>query len=139
MTDQDKGSSPPSHYNWTGVKTPTNGTTFIKSNLFVFLLGQLSLGLIGIAGFAVTYGQNTQKFIDLNNRVTAAETLAKRMDDSGTNFSHYNIQSADKRLTSLEIRISANEEQTKRIAVMDEKITRIDKTVDEIRMNVTHK
>ena len=40
-----------------------------------------------------------------------------------------------RRVDVFEARLGANEEAVKRIAVMDEKLTRIDKTVDEIRNN----
>ncbi|SRR6266446_7204983 len=137
MDEHPKQHAPPQ---WTGVKAQHgNGTIFVRSNLFVFLLGQISLALIGLAGFAVTYGQNTQKFIELSNRVGGTEAVAKRMDENGTNFSHYNIISEGQRLASLEARANANEEQVKRIAVIDEKVSRIDKTVDEIRLTLTRK
>lgn len=119
---------------WSGPKHSTNGgTSFVKSNLFIFILGQALTCLVGLAIFLTTYGAQQERNVQLASRLTLQEALTARMDERGTNFSHYNIASDGTRLDKLELRITASEEQIKRIAVMDEKLTRIDKSVDEIK------
>lgn len=119
---------------WSGPKHSTNGgTTFAKSNLFIFILGQALTCIVGLAMFLTTYGAQQERNAQLANRISAQEAMTSRMDERGTNFSHYGIIMDGSRLDKMELRATASEEQIKRIAVMDEKLTRIDKAVDEIK------
>jgi hypothetical protein len=119
---------------WSGPKHSTNGgTSFVKSNLFIFALGQALTCGIGLAVFLITYGAEQERDVSLAKRITAQEALTARMDEKGTNFSHYGILMDQARLDKVESQESASGEQIKRIAVMDEKLTRIDKSVDEIK------
>lgn len=119
---------------WSGPKHSTNGgTTFVKSNLFIFMLGQTLTCIVGLAMFLTAYGAQQERNVQLANRIAAQEAVTARMDERGTNFSHYGIITDGNRLDKMEARESASEEQIKRIAVMDEKLTRIDKSVDEIK------
>lgn len=126
-------------HGWSGLRSSTNGTSFLRSNLFIFLLGQIATAIVGIAILLTTYGAQQERNSQIANRIGGLEATTNRMDEKGTNFSHYGIASDVQRMDRLELRIAANEEQTKRIAVMDEKLTRIDKTVDEIRNNTNRK
>src|SRR5213075_163329 len=77
---------------WTGFKSSVNGTTFLRSGLFVFLMGQCSLAAVGLAVFFITIGGLSERFLQLTNRTSAIEAIQSRMDEKGTNFSHYGIQ-----------------------------------------------
>jgi hypothetical protein len=117
---------------WSGIRHP-NGTSFLKSNLFIFLLGQGVMFAFWVTGFAVTYGQNTQKFLELTDKVSVLQATTKRMDESGTNFSHYGIESERAQAIKMEARLHEVEDQTRQIAVMSEKINRIDENLKELR------
>jgi hypothetical protein len=114
------------HHQWTGMRSPSNGTNFLRSNLFIFLLGQIATATIGLAVFLIAYGTQQEQSRQMAKEIGELKGITSRMDDKGTNFSHYGI---------MEARLSINEEQVKKIDVMNEKITRIDKTVEEIRNN----
>jgi hypothetical protein len=124
---------PPVVHGWSPYRTQINGTSFFRSNMFVFLTGQLILLCLFVASQLITKGQNDQKFTDLSLRVGAVEAVQHRMDENGTNFSHYNLAGEDKRLQSIEARMLDLENRTAKIDVMAEKISRIDDTLKEMR------
>src|SRR6266404_810083 len=120
------------HGQWSGVRSSVNGSGFLKSNLFVFLLGQFFMFAFWIITFAVTYGQNTEKNLQMSAWVGRLDSTVKRMDDSGTNFSHYGLAADQTRLTADEIRIHETEEQVKQIPVLIEKVSRVDENVKQL-------
>jgi hypothetical protein len=122
-------------HQWTGMRSPTNGTNFLRSNFFIFLLGQIVTAAIGLGIFLIAYGGQQEQFRQMIRSIGALEATTLRMDEKGTNFSHYGIAADVSRMDRLEQRLGINEEQVKKIDVMNEKLTRIDKTVDEIRNN----
>jgi hypothetical protein len=123
------------HHQWTGMRSPSNGTNFLRSNLFIFLLGQIATATIGLAVFLIAYGTQQEQSRQMAKEIGELKGITSRMDDKGTNFSHYGITAEMSRMDRIEARLSINEEQVKKIDVMNEKITRIDKTVEEIRNN----
>src|SRR5205823_5503040 len=117
---------------WSGLRSSVNGTTFVRSGFFIFLLGQVSLAAVGLATFLITVGGLSERFLQLSNHVAAQDVLISRMDKEGTTFSHFGIASDRDKLSSLEVRLTADESSIKKIDVMDEKITRIDDTLRQI-------
>jgi|SRR5882762_9080430 len=110
---------------------PHNGKTFLKSNLGVILM--LATWVVSaLIGIGIYYN----KLSSYNDRIIAIEATQKRMDDVGTTFSHYGIESDKQRLLNLEIRMHDGEEQLKKLSVMDEKISRIDDSVKDIRATI---
>lgn len=124
------------HSQWSGIRTTNGASTFLKSNLFVFLLGQFFMFLFWVVGFAVTYGQNTEKNIQMSAWLGRLEATIKRMDDQGTNYSHYGLIADHASIDSFEKRLKEQEEQTKQIGVMIEKINRIDENVKQLQVQV---
>lgn len=124
-----------SRHGWTPARQ-VNGGKFIASNFFIFLCGQLVTFLIGVGIFFVAYGRQAQRFEDLSDRVARLEASARRMDDSGTNYSHYHLESELGILTQNSNRIGKVEDYVNRIGVMDEKITRIEGDIKDIKANL---
>lgn len=119
---------------WSSVRTAgSNGGAFLKSNLFVFLLGQFIMFLFWVVGFAVTYGQNTEKNLQMSNWIGRLDATSKRMDEQGTNFSHYGLQADQGRLNTFESRLHEQEEQSKQIPVIVEKVNRIDENIKQLQ------
>ncbi|SRR6266705_1898372 len=123
---------------WTGTRS-VNGTHFLRSNLFIFLLGQIVMLSFWAITFASTYGQNSQKFLDLATRVASVESNQTRMDEHGTNASKYGLQADQTRFNIDEARLTEVEKSAKKIDVMDERLGRIDEAVRDIRANMTRK
>lgn len=67
---------------WSGPKHSTNGgTTFVKSNLFIFMLGQTLTCIVGLAMFLTAYGAQQERNVQLANRIAAQEAVTARMDE----------------------------------------------------------
>ena len=125
---QEDHTTPKQHHGvWSGARSTINGVGFLKSNLFIFLLGQIVMMLFWLGGFAVTYGQNSQKQTEYAVWRGQTDAAIKRMDDQGSNASYYGQKALNDRLNGEDSRLNEVEKQTKKIDVMDEKITRIDK------------
>ncbi len=123
----------PGHGAWTGMRS-SNGTGFLKSNLFLFLLGQLVMFAFWLTGFAVTYGQNQQKFLDLTTRVSRTEAIQQRMDERGTDASRYGLRADADRFINVEARLIEAEKTIKKIDVMDSKIDRMAQDIQELKL-----
>ena len=105
---------------------------FLRSNLFMFLLGQVLAVLAAYGVFSFTWGQISQEAIEMRKWKVEVTATIKRMDEEGTNASKYSIKSDNATLNELESRLKAVEGDVRKIDVMAEKISRIDDTLKDI-------
>jgi hypothetical protein len=106
---------------------------FFRSNLFMFLLGQVLAVVAAFGVFSFTWGQISQEAIEMRKWKSDVTSTIKRMDDEGTNASKYSIKADTAQLNQLESRLKAVEGDDRKIDVMAEKINRIDETLKEIK------
>jgi hypothetical protein len=127
---------------WTGMRQP-QGVGFFRSTLFAVVLTQVITGVTALGVFLFTSGQTSNsiqaRITELEKAVAANIAVAKRMDDQGTNFSHYNIANDKDKIADIYARIGVDELAISKINVMDEKITRIDTAVGKIQDNLSTK
>jgi hypothetical protein len=102
---------------------------FFQSNLFIFLLGQFCMFVFWLLGFAVTYGETQQKNKELDQWRGQIEIAIRRMDDQGTNYSHYTLQSDHNIIQSNSQRIEKLESAIGQLPVMNERVTRLTEEV----------
>jgi hypothetical protein len=102
---------------------------FFQSNLFIFLLGQFCMFVFWLLGFAVTYGETQQKNKELDQWRGQIENSIRRMDEQGTNYSHYTLQSDHNSITSNTQRIERIETAVGQLPVMNERVTRLTEEV----------
>jgi hypothetical protein len=124
---------------WTGVRQP-QGVGFLRSTLFAVIVTQFCTGTIALGVFLFSSGQTANsiqnRILELEKAVATNISIAKRMDDQGTNFSHYNIANDKDKIADIYLRLANDERSIDKINVMDEKITRIDKSVDDIHSSM---
>jgi hypothetical protein len=104
--------------------TDLNGTrapAFIKSNFFVFLMGQF----VTIIGAALYFGGLINQVSDIQKWRGQAQLTLERMDRDGTNMDRWRLDQLNKSFDVIDRR-------TAKIDVMDATLNRIDKKMDEI-------
>jgi len=121
-----------SHYLRAHSRPDGNGWRgFLKSNLFsalvLFFLSQAFL----IGGMIVAMYWRLNLFSEWKGNV---ESTLKRMDDQGTNHSHYADESQDKKLTELETRLHSVEQDTGHLDVLESEHRRLTKDVEELKL-----
>src|SRR6266404_3537697 len=108
------------------MRTQVNGGHFLKSNLFIFLCGQIFTMACGLIVAGTIYGRLMQKNDELERwHIETAVTLS-RMDTFGTNASKWAIADEYKRIEANTASIRELQEQTRKQDVLVEKISRMD-------------
>ena len=82
-----------------------------------------------LLGFAVTYGETQQKNKELDQWRAQVENSIRRMDEQGTNYSHYTLQSDHSVILSNSQRIEKLESAIGQLPVMNERVTRLTEEV----------
>ncbi len=120
------------HGAWSGVRSSVNGGHFLKSNFFIFLLGQIVTLVCGLVVAGTIYGRVTQQFTELEKwHIETAATIS-RMDTFGTNASKWAIADEYKRIEANTSAIRELQDQTRKLDVMAEKISRIDEILKRL-------
>jgi hypothetical protein len=99
---------------------------FFRSNLFIFLMGQVVTVLVGLVFFAVGWGRLSQQFQESMEWRATTQARLERMDKEGTNASKYSIQTEQGQIMSVNDRLKYIEEQVRKLDVMQLKIDRLE-------------
>lgn len=99
---------------------------FFRSNLFIFLMGQIVTFLVGLIFFAVGWGKLSEQFTESQAWRTSADKRLERMDATGTNHARYEIQTLHSANDQMDARLKMLEEQDRIIPVLKEKIDRLE-------------
>ncbi len=99
---------------------------FFKSNLFIFLMGQVVTFLIALIFFAVGWGKLSEQFTENQAWRNSAEARLTRMDEFGTNHSKYQLDALRSKDEEIIGRLKAVEDQDRIIPVLKEKIDRLE-------------
>ena len=100
---------------------------FIRSNLFVFMMGQVVTILIAIVFFAVGWGKLSQQFVESMEWRGVTQARLERMDKEGTNADRYGFESERARIDNMDGRLKAVEENTRKLDVMASTLDRLDR------------
>lgn len=107
--------------------------SFVKSNLFVFLLGQFFALIAAIIVVAVAWGAFSERYLNLVGRVANNETRITNMDEKGTNYSRRQLDVEEKVQQYYDERLKIVEKQLERIGAMDMKLNRLEDKVDGLK------
>ncbi len=117
------------------MRTNVNGGHFLKSNLFIFLCGQVFTMICGLVVAGTIYGRLMQQFSEFERwHIETAGTIT-RMDTVGTNASKWAIADQYKKIEQNSAAIHELQEQTRKLDVIAEKISRIDDAVKTLQAN----
>ena len=122
-----KGGSPKSPYRGIPVnqfQQQKNG--FLRSNLFIFFMGQVVTVLGCIIFFAIAWGKLSQQFVESIHWRDATQKTIERMDSDGTNYARYEIKTIGIHVENLDGQLKVQQEQVIKIPVIQEKIERLE-------------
>lgn len=106
---------------------------FWRNPFIIFLAGQVIMFMFWVGGASYFSGQFTQKFANLEVRMSAIETRAERMDSAGTNASRLAVTLDQNRLNELESRMKYNDEIARKLPVIEAAVNRIESDVKELK------
>lgn len=110
-----------------------NGGGVWRNPFVIFLCGQIIMFMFWVGGASYFSGQFTQRFANLEVRLSAAEARVDRMDGSGTNASRLAVTLDANRLTELENRMKYNDEISRKLPVIESAVNRIEADVKELK------
>jgi hypothetical protein len=113
--------------------TPKFQNGFFRSNLFIFLMGQVVTVLCGLVFFGVAWGRLSQQFTESMEWRARTDAQITRMDSIGPNASRYGVESLKLIAEQTDERLKYLEEQTRKIDVMKEKIDRVEGDVRNLQ------
>ena len=111
---------------WQPETKPKDG--FLRSNLFIFLCGQVVTMSCGLVFFAVAWGKLSQQFVESMEWRAVTQSRMERMDKEGTNFGKNAVEAEKTRDEYLESRVKQIEENTRGIDVMKATLQRLEAT-----------
>lgn len=106
---------------------------FVRNPFVIFLAGQVIMFMFWLGGASYFSGQFTQRFANLEVRLSASEARVERMDSSGTNASRLAVTLDQNRLTELETRMKYNDEISRKLPVIEAAVNRIESDVKELK------
>lgn len=110
---------------------PGNGWKgFFRSNLFASLVIFLLTQTVLITGLAISFYYRTTALAEWKGQT---EAQLKRMDETGTIHSHFEVEKANRDISVIESKVEKIEEQTRHIEVIESEHRRLTKDVEELR------
>jgi hypothetical protein len=100
---------------------------FMRSNLFIFLCGQVVTFLSVLIFFAIAWGKLSQQFIESMEWRSVTQARLERMDKDGTVAGRYGLDFAKNRMDSIDARLKAVEDNTRKLDVIAATVDRLDK------------
>jgi len=113
-----------------GTVVKRNG--FLKSNLFVFLLGQAFAFICWLCIFAFGWGKYSERFEGHDKRLNSLEASQKGIDERATTAKSAAIQ-LTKELGEAMARVGRVEQETAHFDVMESENRRLTKDVEELK------
>ncbi len=103
---------------------------FFKSNLFTALVMFLLTQSVIITGLFISNYYKTTQLAEWKGQT---DSILRRMDEQGTNHSHYEGEKAGKDIAVLQIRMDKQEDKTTDLPLIKEKINNLSRDVEALR------
>lgn len=86
-----------------------------------------------LVGFTTTYGRKEEQWQQMATWRAGMDATIKRMDDKGTNASHWAIDKERESILANSKKIEELQSQTRKLDVMDEKLSRMQTDLNELK------
>jgi hypothetical protein len=105
----------------------------LRHPIVVLLLTTIISGVIAFINVAYITGTYQQRFIGLEGRTSVLESKQQTMNEKGTDYSRYGLQSDIKDIESMKHTIEVMQALTAKIPVMDATLSRLELESKEAR------